>query len=262
MSKYLLLTLSILIMPVMAWACLEQNVANKRDGLRNLREKLAKSEYVVDKGELIPRPQAAREVSTPLSHDQEFEVMKKSLDAAKAKLRIPDGAGVLLVDGKEYYEVIIGSSPSAGVPGPDYTAKIMVDKKSLAVAQILVNDMKNTGDEAAQRTAQFHDLQEKLAGSEYVVEKGELVPRPQAARGVSTPLSHDQEFEVMKKSLDAAKAKLRIPDGSGVILVDGKEYYEVIIGNTTPAGTLGPDYTAKVRVDKKSLAVIQILSGG
>ena len=188
--------------------------------------------------------------------------MKKSLDAAKAKLRIPDGSRVIIIDGKDYYHIIVGNPPLKGVQDPDYTAKVMVDKKTRAVVQILTNDMKNLDDDTAIKVAQFRDLSAKLAKSEYVVEKGQLTRRPKSPSVTSTSLSHDEEFQVMKTSLDAAKAKLTIPNGSGVIIIDGKQYYEIIIGNPPPAGTLGPDYTAKVMVDKKSHAVVQILAGG
>jgi hypothetical protein len=188
--------------------------------------------------------------------------MKKSLAAAKPKLLIPDGSGVIINDGKEYYEIIIGSPAQNTVQGSDLPAKVQVDKKSLAVVQVSGNEMKNPGDQASKEVTKYRALSERLAKSEYVVVKGELTRRADTAAGTSTSLSHDQEFEVMKKGLDAAKAKLMIADGSGIIINEAKENYEVIIGSPTPAGSLGPDYTAKLLVDKKSLEVVQILAGG
>jgi hypothetical protein len=169
---------------------------------------------------------------------------------------------VIINDGKEYYEVIIGNPPPSGVSDVDYLAKVLVDKKSLGVVQTLVNDRKNMSDEADRKVAEFRNLSERLAKSEYVVEKGELTRRPDSVAGTSTPLSHDQEFVLLKKSFEAAKTKLTIPDGSGVIINIGKDHYEVLIGPPPQSGVLGPDYIAKVVVDKKSLEIVQILSGG
>jgi hypothetical protein len=217
---------------------------------------------VVEKGELTRRPKSVAGTSTSLSHDQEFSVMKKGLEAAKAKLMIPDGAGVIINDGKEHYEVVIGNPPQSEVSDIPYLAKVLVDKKSLAVVQTLVNDVKNMNDEANKKVAEFRRLSERLAKSEYVVEKGELTRRSDGVASPSTSLTHDQEFAVLKKSFDAAKTKLTIPDGSGVIINDVKENYEIIIGPPPQSGVLGPDYVAKVLVDKKNGQVVQILAGG
>ena len=71
---------------------------------QNLSERLNKSQYVVEKGELARRQGSVAATSTSLSHDEEFQVMKKSLVAAKAKATIVEGARVVISDGKEYYE--------------------------------------------------------------------------------------------------------------------------------------------------------------
>jgi hypothetical protein len=140
MSKYLLLTLSILMMPLAVRACDNDGPAQKSEQKaqqKELSERLAHSEYVVEKGKLARRPQGRQGTSTSLSHDDEFRVMEKGLDAAKSKLSIADGSAVIIAESGENYEVVIGNPPPAGTLGPDYTAKVLVDKKTLAISQIL-----------------------------------------------------------------------------------------------------------------------------
>lgn len=259
-SKYLLLTLAILMMPLAVRACVNDEGAQKTEQ-RELTDKLAHSEYVVEKGKLARRHGAAEAAaSTPLGRDEELRTMEKALDAAKPKLNIPDGSGVIVVDGKDYYEVIIGVPPTAETPAQDYAAKVLVDKKTLAVVE--VKETKNVDDEAALKVEQFKELSDRLTHGEYVVEKGKLARRPQGKAGPKTSLSRDDEFRVMEKALDAAKSKLNIPEGSGVIISEVGGRFEVIIGTPPPAGTLGPDYKAKVLVDKKTLEVVEVLAGG
>jgi hypothetical protein len=117
-------------------------------------------------------------------------------------------------------------------------------------------------DDHANRVAQFHDLVEKLAKGEYVVSKGVLTRRVGGVASRLPSLADDKAFQVIRKSFDAVQEKLLIPDGSAVIIIDGSKYYEVVIGHPPAAGVLGPDYTAKVMVDKKSLAIVEILAGG
>ena len=156
--------------------------------------------------------------------------------------------------------MIIGNPLRSRDNASEYTAKVMIDKKSLEVVWVEMNDMKKLEEEAARKLAQYRDLSDVMK-SEYVVEKGELVRRPGGMAGPSTTLSKDQELEVMKKGLKAAKAKLSIADGEGVVINEGKEYYEVTIGIPPAAGVRGPDYTARVMFDKKGLEVVQILGG-
>lgn len=265
MSKYVVLALAVLIFPAAAVrACSGDEVARRAAQTEELRERLAKSEYVVRKGELTRRPQADADAArpTPLSRDEEFQLVKKSLEAARARLTVPDGSGLVILDAKEHYEVVIGDAPAAEPAGPEYAAKVFVNKETLAVSRVLVNEMKNADQEAARKVAQFRDLSERLAKSEYVVERGELTRRPDGVAVNSTPLAEDEEFQVMKKGFEAAKAKLTIPEGSGVVVLEGEEYYEVIIGTPLPAGVRGPDYAAKVMLDKKKLTVVQLLAGG
>jgi len=259
-SKRFLLAIFLLALPLTA--CFAHDVRQKEAPAESLSERLQKSEYVVEKGELTRRPKSVAGTAISPNHDQEVLVMKKGLEAAKAKLTIPDGAGVIINDGKEHYEVIIGNAPQSEVLDVPYLAKVLVDKKSLDVVQTSVNDVKNMSDEANKKVAEFQRLSERLGKSEYVVEKGELTRRSDAVASASTSLSHDQEFLLLKKGFDAAKSKLAIPDGSGVIVNDVKDRYEIIIGPPPQAGVLGPDYVAKVLVDKKSGEVVQILAGG
>lgn len=258
----LLFALTAMVLPNTVRACTNGETLKPMTLAQDVKERLSKSEYIVEKGGLTQRPGGVVGVSTNLNHDEEFKVMKKGFEAAKAKLTIPDGVGVILDEGKDYYEVIVGSATTPNGGGVDYAAKAMVDKKSLEVVWVEMNDPKVLDEQTAKKVAEFRELSERLTKSEYVVEKGELTRRPNSATGTSTPLSHDDEFKVMKKSLDAVKGKLSIADGSGVIITEEEKFYEIIIGTPLPAGTRGPDYTAKVMVDKKNLNVVQILAGG
>ncbi len=95
-----------------------------------------------------------------------------------------------------------------------------------------------------------------------MVSKGVLTRRVGGVASRLPSLADDKAFQVIRKSFDAVQEKLLIPDGSAVIIIDGSKYYEVVIGHPPAAGVLGPDYTAKVMVDKKSLAIVEILASG
>ncbi|MET0650003.1 MAG: hypothetical protein ABW208_25625 [Pyrinomonadaceae bacterium] len=258
--KYVLVFVTALVMQGTVRACSD---APAQKTPPPLGERLAQSEYVVEKGKLARRKGAAEsQDATRLGREEELRTMEKSLEAAKAKLSIPEGSGVVVVEGKEFYEVVIGSPRPGDAEGEGYAAKVFVDKQTLAVAQVKSNEMNNSDEEIARKVAQFRAMSAKLAQSEYVVEKGKLARRKGAAESQdATRLGREEELRTMEKALDAVRDKLNLPEGAGVIVVEGEEYYEVIIGNPPGASGRGPDYTAKVFVDKQTLAVARILSG-
>lgn len=222
----------------------------------NANQEGARSPYLVRNGEVTLRPGSSAMSMTSLSSTEELRLLQKSLAAAKDKATIADGSVPTVVDRADYYEVVIANpAPTSG--GVD-EVRVTVNKKDQSVVRVTLMH----SDENARRIARFQDLAEKLVTSEYVFSKGALTKRPGGTPHSISALNDSQAREVIQKGLDAAKAKLTIPEGSGVTITDGDIYYEVVIGNPPAPGVLGADYTAKVLVDKKSLAVVHVLAGG
>jgi hypothetical protein len=109
--------------------------------------------------------------------------------------------------------------------------------------------------------SKFDDLRRQMTRSKYVVRNGELACRA----GDESANPQVAELEIVRNfaeiGLHAAQAKLPIPDGAAVIIIEMPENYEVIIGSPPPAGKRGADYTAKVVVDKKTRTVVRVLAG-
>jgi hypothetical protein len=224
--------------------------------------RLAMSQYVVRDGALTRRPGSAATTSGPLSPGEEFAVVKKGLEELQAMADVPDGSVVIVVDGSEYYEVTISNPLQAGNPYGEEVATIMVDKNSRTAARVALNT-KQADERIARRLALYRDLAAKQKTSEYVVRKGVLTRRPGGVARPLPSLNRDKAFAIMKKGIEALQKtmKWKIPDGTAVVLLDGPNYYEVVIGDPLPPGVLGGDYLANVTIDKTTLGVVQILGG-
>lgn len=108
----------------------------------------------------------------------------------------------------------------------------------------------------------FHQLEVRIASSAYVVKDGKLVARSTSVPIVSSgATADDKSVKIAMNGFEAASAVLNIPDGSGVVVIESLDFYEVIIGPPLESGKRGPDYSAKVLLNKKTLAVVQLLAG-
>ncbi len=122
--------------------------------------------------------------------------------------------------------------------------------------------MVRTDKDNVDEVARFMELRRKLTESDFIVRNGELTRRSPSAATSSSAMGIDNARNIADIGLAAVRGKLNIPEGASVIVVEGANQYDVIIGNPPQVGVRGPDYTAKVSIDKGSRAVIQVLAGG
>lgn len=122
--------------------------------------------------------------------------------------------------------------------------------------------MVRTDKDNADEVARFKEMRRMLVESDFIVRNGALAYRAQGAAVSSSAMSMDNMRNIADIGLTAARAKLQIPEGASVIVIEAPSQYDVIIGNPPQIGVRGPDYTAKVSIDKGSRAVIQVLAGG
>ena len=117
-------------------------------------------------------------------------------------------------------------------------------------------------DEQNQReVSKFVELHRSLNESRFVVVDGAISSRDHGTRAGVGALSDETIRKVATQGLQALKGKLLVPDGVGVIVIDDPKRYQIVFGTLQPVGQRGADYTAKVTIDKRSNAVIELLAG-
>ena len=122
--------------------------------------------------------------------------------------------------------------------------------------------MVRTDKDNAVEVAKFKEMRRMLIESNFIVRNGALAYRTPGAAVGSSAMNMESMRDIADIGLAAARARLQIPEGASVIVVEAPSQYDVIIGNPPQLGLRGPDYTAKVSIDKGSRAVIQVLAGG
>jgi len=103
----------------------------------------------------------------------------------------------------------------------------------------------NMNPEVAASISDNINLQKRFLNSRHLIINNELVTIPRPSDGA---LDNEQEGVIISKALSATS--MSIQDGAKVVVESNDTHYVVIIEYILPEKARGPDYAAKVFVDK------------
>ncbi len=117
-----------------------------------------------------------------------------------------------------------------------------------------------------EKVKKYEVLKQQFKNSRYSFEKKKLKVKSNTNKDNVNTLTNrereNKEVKIIKNVINEIIDKIEIKEKSKIVFLVEEKVYIIIFENKLKKGEMGTEYSAKVYVDKKTLKISKILSGG